>query len=272
MKCPNDCTGNGVCSFIEDVTKDGDDKRNGGATGRTYQLWDQEKIQVCQCDGGYEGYDCSQRVCPMGDDPLTTTGVTMQQLIVVSADAKEFFLTYYDPYGSSWRTGKITSSIDGGTETTACTTIQTELRKLPNHALKAVNVAVASDAGASTFARTAGIDPYTTGSGTSSASADANTKMSCKVTFPDETGTTGLQHLLGCTISAHATAGMNPLSVGDAAATCTVSEYSATSVSTLVLNELATCSNRGQCNHKTGECACYPGHKGAACEEQEALV
>lgn len=29
------------------------------------------KIQGCRCDGGFTGPDCSQRLCPLGDDPLT---------------------------------------------------------------------------------------------------------------------------------------------------------------------------------------------------------
>jgi hypothetical protein len=32
--------------------------------------WDAWKIQGCQCDPGYEGADCSSRICPSGDDPL----------------------------------------------------------------------------------------------------------------------------------------------------------------------------------------------------------
>lgn len=266
MKCPNDCSGHGVCNFIEDVTKDGEDKRTGGATGRTYTLWDQEKIQVCQCDAGYEGHDCSIRMCPKGDDPLTTTGVTMKQVITVNTDAVQFYLTYYDPYGAAFNTPAITSDV---AESSVCTTIQTALRKLPNHSLKTVTVA---NAGGFSFARTAGSDPYTEGAGTSSAASDSGSLMQCVVTFPDETGTTGLQNLLGCTIAAHNENGMNPKSTGHASATCVVAEFSASSVSTLVLNELATCSNRGKCNEKVGICECYAGHKGAACEEQEALV
>lgn len=267
MVCPNDCSGHGVCNFIEDITKDGTDKRAGGASGRTYQLWDQEKIQGCQCDGGYEGHDCSQRICPKGDDPLTTTGVNMKQLVkITGANNVEFFLTYNSPYGDSWTTGKLTSDY---AEATVCADMQTELRKLPNHALKTVTVAKADGF---TYARTALKDPYTTGEGASSAANDDGTTSTCVVTFPDEIGATGLQYLLDCNVAAHSTAGMIPKSAGDSSATCTVAEFTSSSVSTLVLTELATCSNRGNCNAKVGECECYAGHKGAACEEQEALV
>lgn len=40
-------------------------------------IWDAEKMQGCHCDYPYFGYDCSQRECPKGDDPLTTNQVSL---------------------------------------------------------------------------------------------------------------------------------------------------------------------------------------------------
>ena len=37
-----------------------------------YTGWDAHKIQQCTCDPGWEGTSCSSRMCPKGDDPLTT--------------------------------------------------------------------------------------------------------------------------------------------------------------------------------------------------------
>lgn len=39
----------------------------------TYQLWDAQKARTCTCDAGWTGFDCSTRVCPKGDDPLSVT-------------------------------------------------------------------------------------------------------------------------------------------------------------------------------------------------------
>jgi len=65
--CPNECSGHGVCrsqaEYLEISESD-----------FTYGLWDAEKYQRCICDPAYDGVDCSQRLCPLGDDPLTTTG------------------------------------------------------------------------------------------------------------------------------------------------------------------------------------------------------
>jgi hypothetical protein len=33
--------------------------------------WDSDKIKGCQCDYPATGYDCSQQLCPPGDDPMT---------------------------------------------------------------------------------------------------------------------------------------------------------------------------------------------------------
>jgi hypothetical protein len=47
----------------------------------TYNLWDAEMIYGCVCSEGFTGYDCSQRECPKGDDPLTTGQVDEVQII-----------------------------------------------------------------------------------------------------------------------------------------------------------------------------------------------
>ena len=38
---------------------------------RKYTLWDADKTTACECDEGWMGYDCSQRQCVFGDDPLS---------------------------------------------------------------------------------------------------------------------------------------------------------------------------------------------------------
>jgi len=84
--CPNDCSGNGLCLSIQDhLVLNG----NVGIDGSfaTYNLWDAQKMRSCVCDPGFSGVDCSKRVCPFGDDPLTTKyQIDEMQFVKVFAD------------------------------------------------------------------------------------------------------------------------------------------------------------------------------------------
>jgi len=66
--CPNDCSGNGRC--VTNTAHRSTYVAQGAAKFGS-QFWDAEKTRVCACDRGWEGYDCSSRICPKGDDPVT---------------------------------------------------------------------------------------------------------------------------------------------------------------------------------------------------------
>lgn len=68
MSCPT-CT-NGRCVSMREAAALQDNTNFFVDT--TYAVWDADKIFGCQCDNGFSGYDCSQRDCPKGDDPMTT--------------------------------------------------------------------------------------------------------------------------------------------------------------------------------------------------------
>ncbi|RLN58575.1 hypothetical protein BBJ29_004301 [Phytophthora kernoviae] len=147
MQCPNDCSGHGTCEFIEEIASNTYSKRVGGVSGRTYTLWDQEKIMGCVCDANYEGHDCSLRTCPRGDDPLTPNQFDMWQAVVIGGTFPgSFYLTYYDPYGNAYTTEKIAtgSALTPAGTTTTCANIQTALRQLPNNVLNTVTVSAAA--------------------------------------------------------------------------------------------------------------------------------
>jgi len=42
-----------------------------------YGKWDADMIYGCVCDEGFEGMDCSERTCPLGDDPITAVNVSI---------------------------------------------------------------------------------------------------------------------------------------------------------------------------------------------------
>merc|ERR1719181_2563895 len=52
--CPNSCSGHGCCGHGSCLAS--------SANSAMYS---------CSCDGGFSGVDCSSRLCPVGDDPMT---------------------------------------------------------------------------------------------------------------------------------------------------------------------------------------------------------
>ena len=83
MKCPGadvegPCFNQGEClslSFLAEASLD-----NGVSTKRTYgktpndkYRWDYDSIRGCKCNRDRMGWDCSQKLCPFGDDPLSTS-------------------------------------------------------------------------------------------------------------------------------------------------------------------------------------------------------
>jgi hypothetical protein len=66
--------------------------------GVYYDNWDADKIQGCLCDKGWTGYDCSQRRCLWGRDPLDpATKYARNEVyrITCSADAGYFALQVF---------------------------------------------------------------------------------------------------------------------------------------------------------------------------------
>jgi hypothetical protein len=72
--CPSGCSGHGKCRLIADLpgySTARNTEHDDGSNDWTAYGWDEKAISACVCDGGYMGPDCSQRVCPFGDDPMT---------------------------------------------------------------------------------------------------------------------------------------------------------------------------------------------------------
>ncbi|KAF0689623.1 Aste57867_18954 [Aphanomyces stellatus] len=279
MRCPNDCSGHGKCFFIEDLAVS-PLPRVGGNPGFTkYTGWDREKIQGCVCDGGWEGYTCNKRVCPKGDDPLTTGQFDMYQAIQFAHTvAIQLIIRYIDPYGNTWSTTAITTDTPANDDNT-CAAIQTALQRIPNHALSSRilnqnQITVTKGTTVNPFTRTMGSP---TGAGTIGTPVPDTTSLTtCIVFFPTAPGTSGLQNLLVVDTTAYTTPGSQPYSAGGTTTSMSVVEHipgtQTAGAFNRPLTELATCSNRGLCNAESGTCTCYAGHKGLACELQEALV
>ena len=104
-----DCSGHGYCKSIADLAS--------AHAGVTYTNWEASTLQMCFCDDGYTGYDCSLRMCPKGDD-YKTTGQTYRQIEVniQAADPAS------DTLGGTvtLHFGKYKVSFDGNQDTVDC--------------------------------------------------------------------------------------------------------------------------------------------------------
>jgi len=92
LKCEDGCNGFGVCATLSKIAEDTRDELS--QSFRYDEIWDADKIMACICDIGHSGYDCSEWVCPNGDDPLTKGQVNEVQLIKCVATTGNFVLYY----------------------------------------------------------------------------------------------------------------------------------------------------------------------------------
>lgn len=92
LSCYNDCNNRGICQSMKTYAAK---NRNALSEQFAYtDIWDADKIQGCKCDYPASGYDCSQTLCPTGDDPLTTNQVNEVQLVECIASTGTFVLFY----------------------------------------------------------------------------------------------------------------------------------------------------------------------------------
>ncbi|CAM9369942.1 unnamed protein product [Phaeothamnion confervicola] len=73
------CSEHGRCTSMREAAEQVD-YRNFFYEG-TYDGWDADMIFGCACDPGYTGYDCSQRSCPYGPDPIDMTTADDVQIV-----------------------------------------------------------------------------------------------------------------------------------------------------------------------------------------------
>lgn len=189
--CPNDCSGHGVCEFIEDLPfgatwNDYDDPFNNtfgtqplfsdDAVTFTYPLWDKTKSTKCVCDATYGDLDCSKRLCPYGTDVLDTKDDTyfgvdyqkyQEQVILFSSllgdfnnlDGSTFALTFTSQLNETFTTIPIVYQSETPAE--MANDIKLALLKLPNGVVDGVKVdAMSIDVGGSLSSSTTGLTDF----------------------------------------------------------------------------------------------------------------
>lgn len=262
-ECPNACSGHGVC-----VDDNLNLYHNTHATGAEATLpsgrysptsasgnsnfWSSDLQQACVCDGGWTGADCSLRMCPVGDDPETDCrdelAYDVQEITCTDLDQTVdhyFAIHYTNAIGKVYTTAPIDIAPFANDPVQTARSVQTALEALPNFAVPTVEVDVTvDDLGGGLFSST------------------------MAVTFVDPANT-GEQPLLDLAYSTRCDAGALPYFQNqDASFSCSVARVAQVDE----LREQAECSNRGLCNTRTGECACYDGYHGVACQTVAATI
>lgn len=77
LACPNNCGEHGTCMTIGNIYKLYSSEVPLSTvylsnSSLFYSRWDAEKLTQCICDYGYTGNACELRMCPKGDDPMTS--------------------------------------------------------------------------------------------------------------------------------------------------------------------------------------------------------
>lgn len=235
-----------------------------------YRRWDADKHQSCVCDPGFTGPDCSQRLCPRGDDPLTNGARwcggaactwEVQSFTVSDTGNATYRIGYTDAFNgtaftyvtvdtSSGNNGYVApasqSSFLPGPLTIAGQ-IMNALRSLPGGALQRVEV----------FPR-----------GDPAATPGSDATRTFAITFVGVSG--NVAPLSVVPVTASASVWYNP----DSPLYNAVTPVEASRVVVEVANgnyEAFECSGRGLCDRTAGLCKCFPGYTGESCTIQDAL-
>jgi len=238
--CPNDCSGHGLCKRAVDVNS-------------SYNGWDAYKTQQCVCDGGYSGTDCSLRLCPYGDDPVTrindvneiqkfgvalAASITAGEGVATPATEAWFALEYENELNENFTTRAIDFLSSNVVQD-----VESALEALPNGNIEDVEV-----------------------------SLDVSSGRHVNVTFLHNSGNIPL---LKARYSWHY------IDSGNSPATFpsrnlpdgSFSSYGFTVTTTSDGNkENALCSNRGVCDYSSGLCRCFSGFTDFDCSVQNALA
>jgi hypothetical protein len=303
MECDggSTCSGHGQCRSLSDVAS-----TEGYAKG--YNGWDKDMIQSCDCDPGWSGVACTDRLCPVGDDPLSTGQVNTVVYLgtghyaAAAADGAvnnpsyldatgtgdaytvedlEFTLSYVDAYGKTWTTWGISA------HDTSRIAVAEALEALPNAAIPEVTVTEVTSLDAATnFEQSSGTDvsltaiskilkiEFTHGrnSGDQSSKLTVNTNgcttHGCPNYFVGTAFTTGA--VTGATVKSPVGASAKIYKSGDGTAIGSASPITIAPV--VGTKESHACSGRGSCDSEKGVCECFSGYTGNSCETQTTVM
>ena len=136
--CPNACSGHGTCKSISQLAR--------AEYDNLYKLWDKDMSYGCACDPGWDGPDCSLRLCKYGIDPLYSdevpSRVAVSRFVMSSDITGTYALKFYDVFGEDWTTDPLST-----TAATSCRDVVGALEALPNTIIKSDSVTCSKSSG-----------------------------------------------------------------------------------------------------------------------------
>ena len=259
--CPNDCSGHGRCTYIENmpygaVVNDVDNTNYvyEDPAQFPYYYWDKTKTRGCQCDPEYGDVDCSKRLCNYGTDvmdqrPNMLAAAKYQvQSIYIKADngsastisGQTFALTFKSKLNESFTTIPIVMYNGQGDFHNFILDVQSALESLPNRVIDKVEV---------------------------HGRANFGNDVRINITFVGD-NVQGPQHLITVR-NIYCAEGCTPRLTGMQylfPATQVVFEAMASDFNSY------ECGRRGKCDYTTGICNCFAGYTGLSCGTISSLV
>ncbi|EQC30579.1 hypothetical protein SDRG_11637 [Saprolegnia diclina VS20] len=228
--CLNSCSGHGMCQSTAMMAL-AHGRDTGTGSGPAYTNWEANSMMACFCDYGYQGPDCSLRMCPKNDDPLTT-GQTYRSVVLTVAGA------------GSALAGTVTFTFNGRSVTMPAN------GNANSNAICAAAISSLSTVGSATCVQGA-IDGTTGGASyTITFTSWPLTPVENNVFTHD--GNPALSQF-SCNVLGVTSSNTPSCSLVDG--------------NTANLVEYAFCSNRGICDFATGLCTCFMDYKAIDCNQ-----
>jgi len=266
--CPNDCSGHGVCEYIQDlgymaVTYD---YRHSEFTQDLHTFdyfgWDKQKTRGCVCDPEWADADCSKRMCPFGTDmqdvrnnqdrpfryQTQSINFMVEDYATVGAttdifEKQTFAVTFKSRLNETFTTIPIVANDDDPDGVAAA--LRSALINLPNQVID--NVA--------TLGETVFL-------------GNAFTLFRLNVTFTGE-NVMGPQHLL--TVEDYKCGDGCFPKISGVTSVRNARSNNVTEVALADYNSFE-CGRRGKCDYGTGICECFEGFTGQSCNQCTSLI
>lgn len=190
---PDSCSGHGVCKTVRQLAYA--DHQN------VYELWDRDVTMGCECDPGFSGPDCSERVCKYAvdqlylDDTSTIKYATWDFAVVHAApdgstvnfhngmyDSSTAYwaIRFFDMHGEDW----LTRPIQAGA---TCTEVIDALNSLPNDVIPLMSDNLCTKVSSSTAIDTSEWEALST-TASQVPSTSESRKISPRIQFTNNTG------------------------------------------------------------------------------------